>query len=139
MAAAPLDPIIELLTTYSELNSTAIDELPEVPSPLEFMRYVARNRPFVIRGGASGWKATTTWNVATLKESLAGQIVNVAVTPDGYVWTPDDVVVVVGVVPCGSRAAVGVGEEGYEEPTTDVHAIEMRTLPPGTKRESCCS
>src|SRR5271156_5023974 len=83
--AAPLDPIIALLTTYNELNSSCIDELTEVPSPLEFMRYVARNRPFVIRGGASDWQATRTWNVQTLKALLEGQSVNVAVTPKGYV------------------------------------------------------
>jgi jumonji domain-containing protein 7 len=79
------DPIAELLTTYDELNTLAIDELHELPSALEFMRYVARNRPFVIRGGASHWEATKTWNVETLKELLAGQSVNVAVTPFGYI------------------------------------------------------
>jgi peptidyl-lysine (3S)-dioxygenase / protease len=82
-SAPPLDPIAELLTTYAELNSSRIDELAEVPSALEFMRYVARNRPFVVRGGARGWKATRTWNVGTLKALLEGQSVNVAVTPRG--------------------------------------------------------
>jgi jumonji domain-containing protein 7 len=77
--------MVELLTTYNELNSTSIDELTDVPSALEFMRYVARNRPFVVRGGASDWQATRTWDVATLKELLGGQSVNVAVTPEGYV------------------------------------------------------
>ena len=83
MEEGPLDPIIELLTTYNELNSPSIDEFREVPSALEFMRYVARNSPFVIRRGASYWKATRTWNVATLKELLQGQSINVAVTPEG--------------------------------------------------------
>jgi jumonji domain-containing protein 7 len=80
-----IDPIISLLTNYNELNSSSVDELAELPSPLEFMRYVARNRPFVVRGGAADWKATKTWNVATLKTLLRGQHVNVAVTPKGYV------------------------------------------------------
>jgi jumonji domain-containing protein 7 len=80
------DPIIELLTTYSELNLPTADELTEVPSALEFMRYVARNRPFVVRGGASDWEATRAWNVETLKELLKGQSVNVAVTPEGCVY-----------------------------------------------------
>ena len=79
----PSDPIIELLTTYSELNLSTTDELTEVPSALEFMRYVARNRPFVVRGGALDWRATKTWSVETLKELLEGQSVNVAVTPEG--------------------------------------------------------
>lgn len=78
-----LDPIISLLTTYNELNSTSVDELAELPSPLEFMRYVACNRPFVVRGGAADWEATKTWDVATLKKLLEGQSVNVAVTPKG--------------------------------------------------------
>jgi jumonji domain-containing protein 7 len=79
----PSDPIIELLTTYNELNLPTADELSEVPSALEFMRHAARNRPFVVRGGAADWKATKTWNVGTLKELLDGQSVNVAVTPKG--------------------------------------------------------
>jgi peptidyl-lysine (3S)-dioxygenase / protease len=84
-APSTSDPITELLTTYNELNSSSIDELTEVPSPLEFMGYVARNRPFVVRGGASDWKATRTWSVEALKERMAGMSVNVAVTPKGYV------------------------------------------------------
>jgi hypothetical protein len=84
----PLDPIIELLTTYNEINSSRIDELSEVPSALEFMRYVRLNRPFVVRGGAKDWSATQTWDIKTLKELLEGQTVQVAVTPAGYVYTP---------------------------------------------------
>ena len=82
-SAAPLDPITELLATYTDLNSPRIEELAEVPSALEFMRYVARNRPFVVRGGAEEWKATKTWDVSTLKGLLEGQSVNVAITPHG--------------------------------------------------------
>jgi jumonji domain-containing protein 7 len=79
-----LDPMTELLSTYNELNSSSVDELTEVPSALEFMRYVARNRPFVVRGGASEWEATKTWKVSVLKQTLQGQSVNVAVTLKGY-------------------------------------------------------
>jgi jumonji domain-containing protein 7 len=82
-APPPPDPIVELLTTYAELNSSRIDELTEAPSALEFMRYVARNRPFVVRGAARDWEATRTWNVQTLQELLGPQSVNVAVTPEG--------------------------------------------------------
>lgn len=77
------DPITELLTTYNELNSSTIDELSEVPSALEFMRYVAINRPFVIRGGASDWEATKTWNKSSLRERLSGRNVTAAITPHG--------------------------------------------------------
>jgi hypothetical protein len=34
-SAAPLDPITELLATYTDLNSLQIEELAEVPSALE--------------------------------------------------------------------------------------------------------
>lgn len=79
------DPISELIITYNELNSPLAEELQEEPSPLEFMRYVARNTPFVVRKAASGWQASKHWDVSFLKETLVGQDVNVAVTPKGYV------------------------------------------------------
>ncbi|KAK2598970.1 hypothetical protein QQS21_005575 [Conoideocrella luteorostrata] len=78
----------ELISTYYELNSSVIDELDSEPSPLEFMRYVSRNTPFVVRGGASSWKATQEWNAAYLRSALAGQTVNVAVTPHGNADSP---------------------------------------------------
>lgn len=78
-------PIAELITTYHELNSSLIEELSEEPSPLEFMRYVARNTPFVVRGGARDWQATKTWDVQYLTHFLRDHQVNVAVTPLGLV------------------------------------------------------
>ncbi|KAG0648810.1 Jumonji domain-containing 7 [Hyphodiscus hymeniophilus] len=84
----PLNSTIELLTTYNELNLPTADILSEEPSPLEYMRYVARNRPFVVRRGAADWTATKTWNVSTLKELLMRQSVNVAVTPKGNADAP---------------------------------------------------
>ncbi|KAH8599833.1 cupin-like domain-containing protein [Bisporella sp. PMI_857] len=82
------DPIIQLLATYSEHNSHIIHELSQVPTPLEFMRYVAKNRPFVVRGGASGWRATKEWNILKLKELMEGKMINVAVTPNGKADSP---------------------------------------------------
>ncbi|KAJ3534365.1 hypothetical protein NM208_g7565 [Fusarium decemcellulare] len=83
------DTAIEnLISTFNELNSNVIDELHEEPSPLEFMRYVARNTPFVIRNGASTWKACQEWNSAYLLSALKGQSVNVAVTPYGNADMP---------------------------------------------------
>ncbi|KAJ3458666.1 hypothetical protein MRS44_012775 [Fusarium solani] len=83
------DAAIEnLISTFNELNSNVIDELHEEPSPLEFMRYVARNTPFVIRNGASSWKACREWNSAYLLSALKGQSVNVAVTPYGNADMP---------------------------------------------------
>ncbi|OTB06186.1 hypothetical protein M426DRAFT_119493 [Hypoxylon sp. CI-4A] len=82
------DPIVELITSFNELNSSTVEELDEEPSPLEFMRYVARNTPFVVRGGASDWTATQRWSVSYLRESLVGHRVNVAVTPYGNADAP---------------------------------------------------
>lgn len=84
----PNDPIVELLTTYNELNSSRIDELRDEPSPLEFMRYVSRNTPFVVRRGAKNWDAMRTWDAAYLRSALAGYRVNVAVTPFGNADAP---------------------------------------------------
>jgi hypothetical protein len=79
------DPIEELLTTYAELNSEVIDELHEAPSALEFMRYIAQNRPFVVRHGVQEWDAIKKWNIEYLKATLRSEVVNVAITPIGYV------------------------------------------------------
>ncbi|KAF2262945.1 Clavaminate synthase-like protein, partial [Lojkania enalia] len=73
----------DLITTYHDLNPTTIDELDEEPSPLEFMRYVSRNRPFVIRKGASSWKACQKWNATYFTRLMEDQHVNVAITPHG--------------------------------------------------------
>lgn len=81
--SAQTDPIVELLKTYRELNSDDIVELFEEPSALEFMRFVALNRPFVVRGGVTNWKATRSWNMRYLKDNMMGQHVNVAVTKYG--------------------------------------------------------
>ncbi len=86
MEAEATDPVEELITCYNELNGDAIEELGEEPSPLEFMRYVSKNTPFVVRGAASSWQASTSWNAQFLREALAGHTVNVAVTPAGSVY-----------------------------------------------------
>lgn len=79
----PKDPIADLITTYHELNAPIIDELHEEPSALEFMRYVAKNRPFVVRKGAQTWKACETWDAAYLADVMQDENVQVAVTPYG--------------------------------------------------------
>ena len=79
----PYLPLQDLITTYHDLNPTTIDELYEEPSPLEFMRYVARNRPFVVRKGAHTFPACRKWNAAYLSQVMRDQPVNVALTPHG--------------------------------------------------------
>jgi jumonji domain-containing protein 7 len=76
--------IRDLIVSYHELNGNAVDELSQAPSPLEFMRYAAINRPFVLRGGISKWPAVQEWNVAYLKAAMGEKMVNVAITPEGF-------------------------------------------------------
>jgi hypothetical protein len=79
-----MDPIVELLMSYRELNGSTITELDTEPSALEYMRFVALNTPFVVRGAVSQWRATTLWNCSYLKEVMRNQQVKVAVTPKGF-------------------------------------------------------
>jgi peptidyl-lysine (3S)-dioxygenase / protease len=78
-------PIEELIISYNELNSSRIEELDEEPSALEFMRFVSRNTPFVIRGAASEWQAVKLFNPNYLRGVMGEQLVRVAVTPKGWV------------------------------------------------------
>ncbi|KAF2226038.1 putative phospholipase [Elsinoe ampelina] len=77
------DHLITLLDNYNALNTSIIDELHEEPSPLEFMRHVALNRPFVIRSGASSWPATQKWTAEYLTSTMCATPVQVATTPFG--------------------------------------------------------
>lgn len=47
------------------------------------MRYVAQNRPFVIKNGARDWTARKTWNTSYLTTTMSSCDVNVALTPHG--------------------------------------------------------
>ena len=71
------------INTYHELNASIVDELDEEPSPLEFMRYVARNSPFVVRHAATKWKAVKKWDAGYLRQVMGSENVNVAITPLG--------------------------------------------------------
>lgn len=75
--------ISELIFSYHELNGASIDELAEEPSALEFMRAVASNRPFVVRGGAANWRAIQNWYASYMREKMQDREVMVAVTPKG--------------------------------------------------------
>ncbi|KEZ39703.1 hypothetical protein SAPIO_CDS9655 [Scedosporium apiospermum] len=85
---APNPLLGDLITTYNDLNSTVIDELDEEPSALEFMRYVARNTPFVVRGCVPDWEAFRLWDKEFLVDTMRGRKVNVAVTPRGNADAP---------------------------------------------------
>ena len=74
--------IEEAIKSYHELNGTTIEEIPE-PSALEYMRYVAQNRPFVVRRGCSAWLAQR-WNVDYLLDTMGETPIAVAITPHGF-------------------------------------------------------
>ena len=73
----------EMITLYQDLNSSSIDVLTSKPSPLEFMRYVARNRPFVVRNALTSWPAYKKWTPRYLNQTLSNSSINVALTPHG--------------------------------------------------------
>jgi jumonji domain-containing protein 7 len=73
------------LHDYYSFNPNHVEILKEEPTPLEFMRCVARNRPFIIRGAAVSWTAFEKWNADYLVEKLGDTAVNVAMTPKGLV------------------------------------------------------
>ncbi len=79
----PEQAMEELICTYDELNGP-IDILDEAPSPLEFMRFVAKNRPFVVRAGCSTFPALQKWKKTEyLLEKMKGRFVQIAKTPHG--------------------------------------------------------
>lgn len=75
--------LANLINTYHELNASVVDELDEEPSPLGFMRFVARNRPFLVRQAATEWTAYNEWDAEYLRMKMTGEEVAVAVTPLG--------------------------------------------------------
>lgn len=75
--------IASAIDTYHELNAESIMELAESPSPLEFMTFVAKNKPFVIREGAKTWPAVDLWTAHYLKRAMRDASISVAVTPFG--------------------------------------------------------
>lgn len=85
MEDPPKDAFEAAITSYNDLNIPEVAELYSNPSPLEFLRFVARNLPFVVRGGACDWAAVEKWNVDYLKDVMRDQEINVAITPLGCV------------------------------------------------------
>ena len=72
-----------LIRTYHELNSEHIDVLHSEPSPIQFMKYVAKNRPFLVKGGCAAWGAIRKWNEEYLTQKMGNGAVKIAITPHG--------------------------------------------------------
>lgn len=117
--------IAELLTSYHELNADFVDERSEAPTPLEFMRSVASNRPFVVRKGISHWAASQKWNADYLKQKMGNQPVEVAMTPfgnaDSIVQSPSD--------GCSYLAMPYTTHEAFDEFLDHVLVREMHQQP----------
>jgi jumonji domain-containing protein 7 len=76
---------LELLDSYHDINSQTVTELHQEPTPLEFMRFVARNQPFVIRNNSNPdfRRITKTWSSMYLSNKMHKKQVRVAITPAG--------------------------------------------------------
>ena len=83
MAATPCQAIEKLLRSYHEINAGFVDELTDPPTPLEFMRQVAANRPSILRRGISHWPALSKWDAKYHKQVMGNQLGEVALTPKG--------------------------------------------------------
>ncbi|GAA6046352.1 hypothetical protein JCM3770_004878 [Rhodotorula araucariae] len=70
---------------YQSLNPSFIPELDAVLSPLEFARFVAANRPVVIRGAGQAMRiaALERWTDEYLVEKLADRELDISATPEG--------------------------------------------------------
>lgn len=62
----------------------SVKRLKKVPSAATFYKeYVATSTPVIIAGGASAWKAASSWNLETLAQVSPSLEVTVDCTPDG--------------------------------------------------------
>lgn len=77
------EALVELISSYHELNGNYVDELEQPPIPLDFLQYVARNRPFVVRKAAVTWPAVSLWSSDYLAAVMKDSTVKVAITPSG--------------------------------------------------------
>ena len=75
--------VAKMLQTYYEINADSVDEFTQEPTPLEFMKYVHRNRPFIVRGGCADWPAVRKWNLDYLLQKVGASTVEIAETPRG--------------------------------------------------------
>ncbi|KAI5812653.1 phospholipase A2 [Pyronema omphalodes] len=83
---APLNlkhALVELLTSYHELNTSFVEERFGMPTSLQFLQCVQKNRPVVFRGAASHWKAVQTWDPEYLRMKMGETTIAVAETPFG--------------------------------------------------------
>merc|ERR1712071_698360 len=72
----------EAFELYLTTDVPVLDSLPE---PVEFYRkYVAANRPVIIKNAISNWPAIQKWNINFFREQFGSRKVTATVTPNGY-------------------------------------------------------
>ncbi|GAA5822047.1 hypothetical protein JCM11251_004839 [Rhodosporidiobolus azoricus] len=74
----------QLVQDYQSLNPSSVPELITPPTSLEFSRFVAANRPVVVRGvGLGRVRALDVWSDDYLVERLEEKEVQISVSPFG--------------------------------------------------------
>lgn len=70
--------------------SDEVEELFAPPRPLQMaQRWIAGNKPLVVRGAVSHWPALGKWTIPYLRKLVGNTPVTVAVTPNGYADAPN--------------------------------------------------
>ncbi|GAA6004965.1 hypothetical protein JCM10207_008465 [Rhodosporidiobolus poonsookiae] len=81
---SPAERALRALVSDSQsLNSSVCVELDAPPSPLEFSRFIAANRPLVVRGCGKDVDALEKWTDDYLVEAMQEKEVQIAVSPEG--------------------------------------------------------
>ena len=77
-------PYINLSNEVNELYLTEeIEIIYNIPTSLEFYKYVAKNIPIIIKNGISNWNAIKLWNHKYIEQKLNNVKVSVNSTPNG--------------------------------------------------------
>ncbi|GAA5892646.1 cupin-like domain-containing protein [Sporobolomyces salmoneus] len=134
MSFSPLEKELRRhVRSYQEYNSSTCTELSSTPSPLEFHRFVAANRPVVIRrqGYRDRVAALKNWTDRYLVETMEDRQVNISVDPtgnadsivDGYFVEPANVKMSISALLSKLREEDVVEEEAKGKP---VHYLQSQ-------------
>jgi len=85
MLSATEKALRKLIKEQQSLNPSRVTELDGVPSPAAFSRFVAGNRPVVMRGAGRELQipALERWSDEYLVEKLAERELDISATPEG--------------------------------------------------------
>ena len=66
-----------------DLHPTCVDELHASPSALDFLRYVGKNQPFVVRNNPLDSRASQLWSPSYLCQQMGERPLSIACSPSG--------------------------------------------------------